>query len=80
MAENFVVLVHNGDQKDASTTLRPISLVSPTGKRIVNKIVPNSAGPHVFHSFKFTFTVNVDNPEFSPIYFGINYSSDTSER
>ena len=78
MAENFVNIQHYGDQPDTDEvySFKRVSLVEPTGKRIVNKTVPNSAGGNVFHSFRFTYNVNTNNPQFEPVYFGVNYTKD----
>jgi len=74
-ATNTIALTHNGDGATASTTLKAISPLN-SGKRLIGKIVPNSTGSHIFHTFKLAFNVNATNAGFEPIFFGINYSND----
>jgi hypothetical protein len=66
---------HYGDGATSPTALKDISTIN-AGKRLIGKIVPNSVGSYIFHSFKFAFNVNASNAGFEPIFFGVNYSND----
>ena len=77
-ASNTIGFTHYGDGNATPSTFSPITITN-SGKRIVGDVKPNSAGPYVFHSFRYTFNVNASNAGFSPVYVAINYSKDSKD-
>ena len=79
MADNLITLYHYGDRSTSYSTFNTIDPIPVPAKRIIGKVMANSAGPYIFHGFRITFNVNDDNHGFEPIYFGVNYSSDSKD-